>query len=159
MIDDLIVYRAALQYALVFGTSAWAFARGDGPEKSVGLVLSGMIIAFQLATWLLPASLTYGEVIPVYLAIDLSVFIAFTPIAMRANRIYPLWLLAAQLIALLMHFQRDLFPSIEPLAYYALTHGPSWVQTFAFLGGMIAHRRRLRRFGSYRSWKTSSVRS
>lgn len=155
MIGDILQYRAVLQYVIIFGTTAWAFSRGDAPEKLTGLVLTGTIVVFAIATWLTAPNHQYEGIVAAYFAIDLVVFIALTPLAMRANRIYPIWLLAAQLIALLMHFQRELLPDIEPLAYYVLIHAPSWVQTIAFLAGMIAHRRRIRRFGPYRSWKTS----
>ena len=154
LLGAIVDNRGTIQYALILGLCVWAFAQGDAPERWAGTVLSAAVLAAVVVSAFGQPD-DYRGVILVYLIGDSLVFLALIPLAMRANRIYPIWLLAAQLIAVAMHFQRELVPGIHPLAYFVLVHGPSWVQVAAFAAGMTAHRRRIARFGSYRSWKRS----
>lgn len=159
MIGDLFLYyRGFLQLAIVLGLALWAALHGKQPEKVSAAILTGMLLADYPHHWLFPETFEYHDIIIGHFVIDLGTFIALVPLAMRANRIYPIWLLAAQIISLLMHFQRELIPGIAPTAYFVLTHGPSWVQVVALTIGMVSHRRRTARFNSYRSWRKSSSR-
>ena len=160
MIEELFLnYRGFLQHGIIFGLTIWAFLRGEVPEKLAGSILSAMVAALYVFAWVDAPMDDHGGVIMSYFVIDLGAFLALVPLAMRANRMYPIWLLAAQLISLAMQFQRELLPSIDPIAYYVLIRGPSWVQVLALAIGLYLHRRRLRRFGPYRSWRTRSRRS
>lgn len=147
-------YRAYIQYLIIFSLMAYAFVRGDGPEKEAGSILSGMVamdVAYHL---LFPESGVYDEIDIGHFLIDLTVLILLGRLAVRANRIYPIWMLAAQIISTLMHLDRGISPAIEPIAYAVLTRVPSYLQIMALGAGLIAHRRRLRRFGTYRSWRS-----
>ncbi len=147
-----------LQYAITFILAGIAFWRGAGPEKAVGATLVGMIVAAYGYTVIeiQDGMLKWMHVEYGLLLVDFAGFVAFAIIAMRANRIYTIWLLGAQLISVLMHLGRGISSIIEPKAYYAIYALPFWMQILIFGIGLIAHLRRLRRFGNYRSWRTSS---
>ncbi|MEO5707477.1 MAG: hypothetical protein ABIT10_11620 [Alteraurantiacibacter sp.] len=156
MIHALLVeYRAYIQYLIIFALTAYAFARGAGPEKQVGAILTSMVVLFLGYRLLTPESGAYDKIDPGLLVIDLVVLVLLALVAIRANRIYPLWLLAAQLIATLMHLGRELDSHVPPIAYFLLIHGPSYIQVLAYALGLAAHRRRVRRFGTYPSWRAS----
>ena len=154
MADYLIYYRALFQYAIIFGLAVYAWFRGDAPERLATLVLPGMI-ALDIVNQLTLARNTAFETVEIGdLAIDGLALIAFAALAIMANRIYPLWLLGAQLIAVMMHFVRDISAGMEGGVYFILTRAPSYIQMVALLAGVYCHRRRIARYGSYRPWRT-----
>lgn len=156
MIHALLVeYRAYIQYLIIFALTAYAFARGAGPEKQAGAILTSMVVLFLGYRLLTPGSGVYDKIDLGHLVIDLVALVLLGRLAIRANRIYPLWMLAAQLISTLMHLGRELDTHIAPIAYFLLIHAPSYIQVIAFALGLLAHRRRVKRFGTYRSWRAS----
>ena len=114
-----------------------------------------MVILNVLYHLLIPAGGIYYQIDYGHAAIDLLMLLLFGYLSIRANRIYPLWMFAAQIISTLMHIDRQLSSSMEPVAYMVLTRLPSYIQIIVLALGLIAHRRRIRRFGTYRSWRNS----
>lgn len=156
MIHTLLVeYRAYIQYLIIFALTAYAFARGAGPEKQAGAILSAMVVVFLAYHQFAGQSGMYDKIDLGLMAIDLAVLVLLMRLAIRANRIYPLWMLAAQLIATLMHLGRELDSHVPPIAYFLLVHAPSYIQVLAFAAGLVAHRRRTKIYGTYRSWRES----
>ena len=144
MLQFLIEHRHIVQYALFFGLTAFAFWRGQAPEKLTGMVFIGAIVLVMLlATQSEPD--TGGKLNTGYAMLDLAMTIALAVIALRANRMYPIIILGFQLISLAAHLQRGLLDPISPSAYLILTRIPSWLQLVAFAAGLAAHRRRVRR--------------
>ncbi len=88
--------------------------------------------------------------------LDVFLLVALVPIALHANRSYPLWIAALQVVATLAHLARGLFDQIAPIAYAILFVAPSYFQIILLAAGIVLHIRRQRRHGSYRSWRTSS---
>lgn len=153
MLELLLVdLRHWLQYSVFFGLALIAWKCGDSPEKSIAAVFVAVIFA-EIAHPLIWPHDGSSQVSVVHAALDLAMFVALTPIAMRANRIYPLWILAAQLIATVMHFQRGMSSAMDPIAYWALIRLPSYLQMLAFGIGLINHRRRLARGIQGRPWR------
>ena len=147
--------RATIQYALLFGLAIFAWLKGDGPEKWTANVLVGMVVLYHALHLAFPHDDTFDGIIYQHFVLDLLVLVALVPIAMRANRIYPICILAAQLLAVVTHFNRGAVPDGMEFAYWLLTRAPSYIQIVAFAIGLAFHRRRIRRHGSYRSWRTS----
>ena len=154
MAEYLIYYRALLQYAIIFGLAGYAWFRGDMPERLATLVLPGMIALDIVNQLTLARNAAFETVEFGDLVIDGLALIAFAALAIKANRIYPLWLLGAQLIAVMMHFLRDISVGMEGGVYFILTRAPSYIQIVALMAGLYCHRRRIARYGSYRSWRT-----
>jgi hypothetical protein len=155
MVDLLISYRAALQYAIIAGLAFYAIARGDPPERIAALALPLMIALIYFYELALPQDGQYEAVDPFLMMIDLVGLIIFAALALKANRMYPLWLLAAQLVSVMMHFARDINADMPGMVYFILTTAPSYVQITALGIGLYCHRRRIARYGKYRPWRTS----
>lgn len=159
MLDLLFVeYRHVLQGAIFLCLAGYALLRGDAPEKLIGLIFASAIAveALHHTYWGYRAS---DDVNVIHAGLDLLMFVSLALIAMNANRIYPLWILAAQLIALLSHLQRGLFPEIHPLAYWAMIRLPSYLQMLAYAAGLLACRRRLAHNIKFPPWRKTSSRS
>ena len=155
MMWDLTVIRAFTQYALIALFTAYAFWRGAGPERIAGAIMSGMVIVDVLYHLIFPKGGIYDEVDLGHLFNDTWVLIAFALLAIRANRIYPIWMLAAQLIAMTSHLNREVSLEIAEIVYAIMIRVPSYIQLIAFGIGLVAHRRRVLRYGTYRSWRAS----
>lgn len=152
MIDLLWQYRGSLQHIVIALLAIACWLRGAGPEKAA----SGVLVAFVVADRLYHAifgTAVYHTVDLGHFATDLAALAAFGWIAMLANRIYPLWIFSAQIIATSMHFQRLVFANIDPLTYAILYRVPSYLQIALLVGGLAYHARRQRTFGGYRSWR------
>lgn len=134
--------------------AAWRV--GGGPERALAATLLAMAGSDQLYH-LAFEGLRFVPAAPtIHLAIDLAALSATLVVALLANRIYPLWFAAFQLIAVFAHVANDVAPGVASLAYRILYVGPSYFQIILLAGGIWLHRRRTRRHGPYRSWRTSS---
>lgn len=91
--------------------------------------------------------------------IDLLVAVTMIAVALRANRMYTLWIAGFQIIAVMAHFARGLSEAISPIAYLIMFVGPSYFQIIILGCGIWLHARRVKRHGTYRSWRSSSNRS
>src|SRR5688500_566272 len=100
-----------------------------------------------------PAS--FAEVDPAHLVLDGAELAAITWLALRANRVWPLWAAAAQLITVSGHIAVMVEPVSVRRAYWAVRELPGYVQLLALACGAAFHARRVRRIGCYRSWRTS----
>ncbi|WP_448140358.1 hypothetical protein [Sphingopyxis fribergensis] len=98
----------------------------------------------------------YGSVDVGHLVIDVGVAAIFVAVALRANRVYPIWLAAFQLVSVLSHFAREVTASFPKLAYGLMTYIPFYVILLIMAGGLVFHARRTKYLGRYRSWRTSS---
>lgn len=140
---------------LVFASWRW----GGGPER----LLAGVLAWFRIGDWINHAvfgpwadlaAVDTGHVVIDGVGLAVAVFVA-----LYANRWYPLWFAALQLIVLASHLALAVTPGIAPLAFYLIYLVPSYLQIMLVAGGTWAHRRRVRRHGIYRSWRTFSPRS
>lgn len=156
MVESLLIdSRAQIQHAAFLGLAILALARGHAPEKWVGSILAMMALLEYPYHYFFGEGSTYEDINIGHLVIDVSVLLALIPIAMRANRIYPIWILAAQLISVTMHFNRELAPGLPPMAYWLMPRVPSYIQLVAFAIGLGCQIYRTRGGRSYRSWRKS----
>lgn len=154
MIDLLWQYRGSVQHLTIALLALACWLRGAGPEKAAGGVLAGFVVADRLYHVIF-GSAVYHRVDLGHLTTDVMALAAFGYIAMYANRMYPLWMFSAQIIATSMHLQRLAFSDIDPLTYAILYRAPSYLQIAVLAGGLAYHVRRSARFGKYRSWRES----
>lgn len=145
-----------LQAALIAAVAIAAWRWGAGPER----VLAGVLVWFSagdalnhaiFGIWTDYATVDIGHVVIELVALAIALLVA-----LFANRMYPLWFAAFQLIALLAHLARDLAEGIASLAYLMMYIGPSYFQIILLAGGIWLHRRRVLRHGRYRSWRSFS---
>lgn len=142
--------------AVAFGLLALAAWRwGGGPER----ILAGVLVWFSagdaLNHRLFEVEDHYMTVDTGHLVIDSVALAVALAVALRANRVYPLWFASFQLLALMAHLARDVAQSAAPIAYLVMYIGPSYCQIIILAAGIWAHRRRVLRHGPYRSWRTS----
>lgn len=154
MLDLFNAYRAdAQQIVSVFlALAIWRW--GAGPERwLIGIFIATMVMPIY-AFWLLGlGDSVAGPFSWIYVIIDLVATAMFVVIALNANRNYPIWVAAFQLVAIGAHVVKGLVDTVSPLAYAILAISPSYFELLLILAGFIRHVRRERRFGPYREWR------
>lgn len=131
-----------------------AFQRGGPPEQFAAAVIVGWILtdaAYHVAFG--PSG--FDTVDPVHLVLDGAELAAIMGLALRANRMWPLWAAAAQVICYSGHIAAFIEPGGMRRAYWAMTQLPQYIQLLALVLGAAAHARRTRRIGRYRSWRAA----
>jgi len=147
-------YRPIAQDILAYSLCLIAFIWGAGPERVIAttwLVLFEFSYLIYDYFWRDSLQLTQ---IDTFLAFtDVAAGFAFLAIALNANRNYPLFIAAMQLLAISSHLSRGLIESISPIAYIVMALAPGWLQLIIFAAGLTRHIQRKRRYGTYRSWR------
>ena len=136
---------AALIRILIFETiqlavSAYAIARGGAPERAIG----GMLLIAALATLLIPIDRLnpYWTIEWNRLSIDLLLLAGLLGVALRANRFWPLWVAALQLLTIGVHGVRLYDPDVLPVVYARLTSQIAYPICAVVLIGTLRFRRR-----------------
>ena len=132
---------------LVSGYALW---RGGKPERLVGSVLLIAMIATALMP-VAPGRSYYMLHLPL-LAIDLLLLSALTAVALRANRFWPLWLAALQLLAIGVHGVRAYDPHILPIVYARIVGEIAYPMLALLVIGTVRHHSRALRLGGERDW-------
>lgn len=131
-----------------------ALYKGDEPERLVAIILITATLTDMVNHTL------FGEPVfialnPGHLVIDSWTTVALFWVALRANRGWPMWACAAQLILMVAHMAKLTELSLVRFGYFAMTQLPVIIQTVALLTGTIAHVRRTERVGRYQAWRLS----
>lgn len=130
----------------------FAFRKGGEPERLVAAVLLAAA-GLDVFNHILFGEPAFFLVNPGHLVIDAWSMIALMWVALRANRAWPMWVSAAQIIVVLGHVSKIVELSLVRFGYYAMTQVPLNVQAAALLIGTIAHMRRQERIGNYNAWR------
>ncbi|HEY6814625.1 MAG TPA: hypothetical protein VI168_03705 [Croceibacterium sp.] len=149
-----MAFEVLLGFALFFAATFFAVARGGPPER----IATGIIVCWVISD--VSYHLVFGPsgfdaVDPVHLVLDGGELVAIVWLALRANRMWPLWAAAAQLICVSGHVAVLISPEGMRRAYWAMTQLPPYIQLVAVFLGAVSHTRRLERIGPYRSWRFS----
>lgn len=147
-------YRSDVQHiASVFlALAIWRW--GGGPERwLIGLFIATMVAPFYLFKLFGLGNVAFGPYYWLWICIDGVAIVAFVAVALNANRNYPLWVAAFQLVAIGAHAVRGMADAVSPFAYLVLSTGPSYCQLLLIFGGFLRHVQRERRFGPYREWR------
>ena len=153
MLSFLIDNRSALQQILLFATFGIALWRGGGPEKLCAGTFVGMWIADRVYHAILTSAVQFESVDLVHLGIDMLATAVLLKVALKANRLYPLWLTALQLAATLSHLFRAASPALQDGAYSIFIVAPSYLQIPSLAIALLLHLRRQRKHGPYPSWQ------
>lgn len=135
--------------------SAAALRWGATPERICAVTLFTVTLADPAYHFLMGRGAIYRSVDIGHLVMDLAVAAVFVVVALRANRVYPLWLAAFQLVSVLSHFAREVTEFFPMRAYGYMSFGPYYIILLIMAGGILCHARRSRR-GPHRSWRHSS---
>ena len=138
--------------ALFAAAVSYAFGRGGPPERIAAKIVIVWLMT-DVGYHLLFGPSGFKVVDPAHLVIDGAELVAITWLALRANRIWPIWAAAAQMMTFSGHIVVMIQPEGVNRAYWAMTQMPPFIQLFALACGAAFHARRIRRIGHYRSWR------
>lgn len=134
-------------FAIVVSYAMWS---GGAPERA------GAVVFILMALVQYPGRLIFDRVFndidPLSFSVDLFAFAGFTIIALWANRTWPLFIAAMQLLSCASHFGRELSSKVEPLVYALLKAGPTIAALVILMIGTLTHRARIRRGVRLASW-------
>lgn len=136
----------------------WLYAvfRGGAPERIGTTVLAvGSILTVLAAS--APAH-RFGSVELGIFLVDVAALLGFLLIALRAERLWPLWVTALQAIGTAGHAVKLADPDLIPRGYAFALAFWSYPMLLLLVLGTYAHQKRLARFGADRSWSTFSDR-
>jgi hypothetical protein len=102
---------------LLFGVCGYAFWRGRSDERLAAAVC--LIASVASLALLGPARLRYSGVELGVLAVDLFTLAAFTYVALRSDRFWPLWISGLQLTTSVGHVLKAIDSQLVPFAYAA----------------------------------------
>ncbi|VVT20933.1 conserved hypothetical protein [Sphingomonas sp. EC-HK361] len=89
--------------------------------------------------------------------IDVVLFLAMWGIAIFANRYWPIWLAATQLVAVGIHATRAYDPHIVAIAYGRLSGQIAYPMIALLLAGTVRHRLRLAKHGIEPDWTNHGI--
>lgn len=141
----LLAAAFVLYLTLLVATLGYALRKGGKDERVAAVTILVGTLLSEIASHVGPSSAEPGWAgIEIDLmAIDVAAFIAFTAIAYRSKKFWPIWAAAAQLVAVLTHWAILLNPSVVRTVYAAAQ--PFWI--FPVLAavaiGTRAHQRAL----------------
>jgi hypothetical protein len=143
--------RLVLFLTLLIAIAVYALLKGGRPERAAALIVITMALSDPFVHALTPY--TYAELDPGHFIIDLVGWCALLTIALKANRIWPLWVSSLQTISLIAHIVKYLDYSIHPLAYAIMQVSSSYPLLFILGFGTYNHQKRLRQTGKDPPWK------
>lgn len=147
--------RYLIQLALMILAVAFAWRKGGAPERAAAMVIASMYVLDPLYHAIWGNVTLYDDLNVGHLAIDLMVLAGTATIALRARRIWTLWLVSVQLVALIAHGLRWMSATVDPLVYALMTRFPSYLQIALLILGTELHRRRTLRGINAPSWRSS----
>lgn len=129
-----------------------AYRRGGPPERMAATIIVTWMVT-DVTYHLMFGKSGFDSVDPVHVVLDGTALVALVWLALRANRMWPLWAAAAQLMCVTGHLVAFVEPGGMRRAYWAMTQLPPYIQLFALVLGAVAHAKRFERIGPYRSWR------
>lgn len=139
--------RLLLIFAIPF-----AVRKGGEPERLVAIVIAASLLC-DVFNHMLFGDPTWFDVNPGHFVIDLWSLLVFGWVALKANRGWPLWVCAAQLIVVMAHFAKLFEVDEARLSYWVLTQVPDSVELVVLIMGTAAHVGRCQRIGRYAEWR------
>ena len=145
-----------IYYGLFAASSLYALARGGAPERLVAIT---MIVGVTITPILLnPVSRRFYGVEMRVFVLDVMILLAFTVIALRANRFWPMGIVVFHGMSVLGHLLKLADPHLIRTAYFVMLAFWLYPQLLFLVLGTWRHQARLRRTGADPSWRTSSPR-
>lgn len=140
-------------YTLLLLCWGYALLRGAAPERIgttillVGSLLTLATVSSQARSY---ASVEIGVFI-----VDAATLTAFLILALRAERFWPIWVTALQLIGTAGHIVKLVDPDLIPKAYAFAAIFWSYPMVLILALGTWRHQQRLKRFGADPPWSRS----
>lgn len=135
---------------LLTASCLYAFWAGGAPER-IGAAVYALSVVLTVLVASAPAVRWHSVEVGMFL-VDLSVFLAFVVLALRANRYWPIWVSGLLGLGVLGHLARWAGPDVIPWAYAVILSIWSYPILAIMALGTFNHQRRMRQFGSDRAW-------
>jgi len=146
----------AVYCALLLACWAYALRRGGAPEKIGATILA---VASFLTAAAISGPATFSSVEMGALIVDLLCLVAFLLLALRAERFWPLWIAALQIVGTAGHGVKFVDPETMRFVYAFLLAIWAYPMLLLLTIGTFRHQQRLSRFGSDASWSPGSTAS
>lgn len=144
-------------FAILVLCTLYALLKGGAPERiGAGIIALGSILSLAAVSG--PAG-RFGSVEVGVFLVDVAALVAFLALAFRAERYWPLWVAALQVIGTTGHAIKLVDPAVIPRAYAFILALWTYGMLSMVVLGTWRHQRRLARNGADPSWSTSSGRS
>jgi hypothetical protein len=140
--------------AILFSCWLYAMLRGGSPER-IGASIIGIGSVLSLIAVSSPAGRFASVEIGVFL-VDVAALVGFLVLALRAERLWPLWVTAFQMIGTAGHAVKLASPEVIPVAYAFILAFWTYPMLLIIVVGTWQHRKRLERRGVDRSWSSFS---
>src|SRR5690606_25730365 len=115
---------------------ALAWLWGRAPERIIASTFAAAMGVDIVYHWAAGRPTIYEAVDLGHLAVGLAVLSVLFFVALKANRLYPLWLSSLQMLVVLSHFAREVSDRVADVAYLLLTYGPYTLQIIILSGGI-----------------------
>lgn len=147
-----VMTRQVLFLAFLLLSSAYAFIKGDQPERiGAATLLGGASLTVFVAS---PLGIRFQGVEAGILIIDLLILGIFLWLAMRSTRFWPIWIAAMLGAEVVIHVALMIAPNVVPRAYMHALALWSWFAQLALAIATWRHRTRLMRLGVDAPWKS-----
>jgi hypothetical protein len=144
-------------YAILATCCVYVGRRGGAPEWiGASIIVVGSLLTLVTLS---SAATIYRSVEIGVFVVDVAALVSFLVLALRAERLWPLCVVALQLIGTAGHAVKLVDPQILPWAYAFALRFWGYPMIALLVLGTWNHQRRLARFGVDRSWSSSSGRS
>lgn len=144
---NVVVYNVLL-------VACWAYAlRRGGPPERIGATILA-VGSFLTAAAVSRSTTSYRSVETGILIVDLLCLVAFLALALRADRFWPLWVAALQIIGTAVHAVKFVDPDIIRRAYAFILAIWAYPMILLLVAGTRRHQQRLSRFGIDKSWSS-----
>ena len=145
--------RVAVFNGVLLLTILYALYRGRAPERWTAAIFACAVASEPLVHLFTP--LIYSKMDPGHFVIDVVAWLGFFTIAIRAERFWPLCLVALHTITLMSHIAKFMDVSIVPRAYFIMQIATAYPSVIALAVGTYQHQRRLKANGTDPSWRKS----
>jgi 4-amino-4-deoxy-L-arabinose transferase-like glycosyltransferase len=137
-------------FLLLIGCCAYALSRGGAPERiGAGILTVGSLLTLAVASG---QGATFRSMEIGILVIDLACVAALVLLALAAERFWPLWAAAFQIISTAGHAVKYVDPDVIGRAYAFLLAFWAYPMVLLMFIGTWRHQQRLARFGADKSW-------
>jgi len=117
-----------IYYAILFFVSIYAFRRGRSEER---IAAATCILATFATNFVYSPRGSYVDVELGVLLVDIGALSAFTALALRSDRFWPLWIAGLQLTTVSAHVLKSMQLDLMPQAYPAAAR--FWVYPIFFI--------------------------
>ena len=134
--------RIAVFNCVQLAACLYALKHGGAPERwTAWMMAAGAALTATLPSW---SSIRFDMTSPTLLLVDLALLGGLCWLAARANRFWPLWVAALQLVAIAVHVVRGLDPTILPAAYNQTVGKVAYPMILLLVLGTFRHSQRER---------------